>query len=306
MTISVWCALGVTARAWGPAVHAYVGLEIGSSDGRLNRNQVYGAIAPDVVNYMFSSPHQADLYQATHFNFLPLWANASNRVQQALARGFSSHNMAWGADFTAHTSSLTLDPSRGYVIIKAELLAAELEANSLYALARVPHDLTLQVAHELVEVAVDVLMQQSHPTLGHQLTAAVVARDSSYSRLFTRTYAAPLAPFFGDSAARATVELRHAEQRFRQLIIAYGHGLAGPPAQVVNRLATQEIRIAKEAAKAYGIQSLPPNSLLKPMFSQFVLRAMTLCQPDFAAEVNATVAAVAQELQRHGITDPVP
>ena len=66
-----------------------------------------------------------------------------------------------------------------------------------------------------------------------------------------------------------------------------------------------------EPARRPGAPSEPRivysnDALLKPLFTEFVLRAMTLCEPDFAGEVNATVTAVAQELQRHGLTDPVP
>ena len=41
---------------WGSAVHAYIADHLGKKAPLLNLNEVYGAMAPDVFNYMFDNP----------------------------------------------------------------------------------------------------------------------------------------------------------------------------------------------------------------------------------------------------------
>jgi hypothetical protein len=99
-----------TASAWGFAVHAYLGDELGKKHGTKNINEIYGILSPDIFNLSFQLPNNcpAELYDQTHHQFMPVWNKAKPRLQTALAYGFVAHNDTWGADSTAHHKGTTV------------------------------------------------------------------------------------------------------------------------------------------------------------------------------------------------------
>jgi hypothetical protein len=69
-------------------VHAYIADQIAKKAGWKNVNGMYGAMAPDVINYMFYSPNLAQMYMATHLDFEALWNEAGTPQERTLAYGF--------------------------------------------------------------------------------------------------------------------------------------------------------------------------------------------------------------------------
>ena len=107
------------AFAWGSATHAYICDHLGARGPVRNLNEMYGGMAPDVFNYLFTDKTLMEtLYGATHYsNFLDVWKNSRTPIGKALALGFISHNGLWGADSTAH--GVPYNNPDGYVIGKA-------------------------------------------------------------------------------------------------------------------------------------------------------------------------------------------
>lgn len=89
------------AFPWGWAVHSYIDDHLGMNRGLNNINEMYGGMAPDVFNYMFSYlPFLSDQthgnYQNGDSSFMKLWNDAKRGLQKSLAYGFVSHNDLWG------------------------------------------------------------------------------------------------------------------------------------------------------------------------------------------------------------------
>src|SRR5512138_2415292 len=93
------CAL--PAFGWGNATHMYLAHSLGLPNGTPNLREMYGAVLPDVFNYMFDANGQY-LYNQTHMNSMPFFTAATNDVLKETALGFLTHNGAWGADHSAH------------------------------------------------------------------------------------------------------------------------------------------------------------------------------------------------------------
>jgi len=90
--------------AWGSATHAYIDDHLGKKGPVRNLNEIYGGMAPDVFNYLFSKLNWLNyLYYETHYedNMLVL-KKADTVLEKAVAYGFVSHNGITGADATAH------------------------------------------------------------------------------------------------------------------------------------------------------------------------------------------------------------
>ena len=111
--------LSLTAPAWDVLGHAFIMEQIKGGPQNANGNELYGITSPDFVNYLLNTPYYDFLYGATHKDFMRVWNMATTPAAQSLAMGFVAHNGLWGADYIAHVSSLTTDPTNGYVINKA-------------------------------------------------------------------------------------------------------------------------------------------------------------------------------------------
>ena len=94
------------AFSWGPATHAYIDDHLGRKGPVRNLNEIYGGMAPDVFNYLFSNIAWLNyLYEETHYNGnILVWKKADTITEKAVAFGFVSHNGITGADGTAHGS----------------------------------------------------------------------------------------------------------------------------------------------------------------------------------------------------------
>jgi hypothetical protein len=110
--------------AWGSATHGYIDDHLGKKGPVRNLNEIYGGMAPDAFNYLFSNLNWLNyLYVETHYeDNLLVWKKADTILEKAVAFGFVSHNGMTGADATAH-GSYAYDAPDGWVIAKAVEMA---------------------------------------------------------------------------------------------------------------------------------------------------------------------------------------
>lgn len=218
-------AVAAPAAAWGPGGHAVV--LTGAAEARgvsapteyLYLQAIYGAIAPDLA-WQASGQLRVDLAAATHDEpgYREPWdrARAGVAAERAFALGWVSHNQAWGADYYAHLGNPFLGTwpaaGPGYVVERAGVVAARCGVSE-------------EVAHDYVEVAVDLLLDQQHPEwgLGELLQDAVASRDWRVPRLLARSYA--------DVPGANWLSIRTLEGTFRLGSSVYAGTLALPTGQ---------------------------------------------------------------------------
>jgi hypothetical protein len=291
---------------FGSATHAYIAREVGNREGPASLEEIYGALLPDVFNTIFGDPYRDTLATQTHYEFMKLVEKAASDSDKALARGFASHNEAWGADRMAHISSIG-DPDSGYVTRKSDELAATLkpQVKLFLLLARVANpdaviDAVLPtVAHTAIETAVDLLIcRNEDPDMGQRLVLAAQARGWSAPILLCKAYAADLAVAAGTTEALAAPLIVAAENEFRLQIELYGTALSQDNA--VDVLAEQGAGLAQllVAATQGAVVDIPVD-----LMKQILNTAIEAVENDYAAEVTATIAQVRQELKSHGVVE---
>ena len=297
-------ATAANLLAWGPGVHAYVADHVSKKAGWKNIDEMYGAMAPDVINYMFYSPHLSDMYAETHFNYERMWAAAETTRERVLAFGFLMHNNVWAADFSAHTGSLSLgDHGHGYVIQKAALLSTILESDPAYASLGIPHAITVEICHTMIESSVELLMTQIDGDVGKRVVLAATERSNVFPRLLARAYAQLFAPYFNNSELQASEALLAAETVFRQIMTAQGEMMQQDLPIALDQLAGLNAQMAEGFLAQYGVV-LPEDFDAKGLISNLIAAGMMLCQADFEEEVRATVEAVRENLVQYGYRFP--
>jgi hypothetical protein len=305
---SLVLAGSVPLYGWGSATHAYVARELGNQQGPSSLTELYGAVLPDAFNVMFGDPYQGELWTQTHYEFMKLVENAESENDKALAYAFASHNEAWGADQTAHISSIS-HPEAGYVIRKQEELAATLEPQvRLFLLfSGVPNPSAVvdqvlpTVAHTAIETAIDLLISQNEdPDIGRRLVLAARTRGWSAPILLCKAYAADFAATAGTTEAVAAPLIIAAESEFRHQIELYGAALSQE--DPIDALSEQGADLAKQLLAAeLGIVVDIPVDLMKEILDT----AIEAVQDDYAAELAATVTHVQMKLESHGVTGEV-
>lgn len=297
--------VAMTAPAWDVLGSAFIMEQVRGGAGHANGNELYGSTAPDFVNYLLPTPWYGFLYGQTHENFMALYGAALTPAEKALAVGFLSHNGVWGSDHVAHYASLTIgDPTHGYVVNKA------MQLEQIYAFYGVwtglgldgaPYaDLRLELCHNIVEYAIDILLWIGDAELPSRVAAAAAVRAPSMGRLVVAAYADPLvaysletdAPLNLDAAAAILVP---AEAAFRQRVIAYSGLFIGATSveEVLGRfdpylrgLASDMFGLTIDAGQA---AQLVGAALQAGLFN------------DLAGELAATVQYVGQNLALHNI-----
>jgi len=259
------------AAAWGPATHAVIMTGVGQARGvtaptdYLYLQAVYGAIAPDLA-WLASDPLRTNLAAATHDEpgYLEPWRNARTSVERAFALGWLSHNQAWGADYYAHVGNPFLGTwpaaGPGYVVERAGVLAAAC-------------DISEEVAHDYIEVAIDLLLDQHHPEwgLGAVLDEAIASRDSRVPGLLTRSYS--------DVPGVNWLTIRRLESTFRVSSSVYAGGLALPTGQ-------DDATFATSMALLYGLDVQDSAACLA--------QAKAICEDGDANYEDALIATVAR------------
>lgn len=283
-----------TAYPWGSATHAYIADRIGEKKGLENLNEIYGAMLPDLFNYVFTLPHS--FQDLTHGvppddeSFLDVWEAAGTPVEFSLAYGFVSHNDVWAADFTAHWNSRTLRSSKeydkGYIITKSIELEEILDLTSLLG---VPYDVAIELNHNLLETAGDIIITRYDKDIGQKIIdAATTSPQGDAISLLDNAY--DLTILLGPGV------LQFIEMSFRDSMIDYGWILSFDEMTQV-AMFSEVLRLL--AAELLGVDpdDLPPA----PVISEMLYAAVDLLEKDYMREVRATVGFVRSRLANHGI-----
>ena len=308
--LSLFC-FSEAAFSWGGAVHAYLAEQYCTKNKLTNGNLIYGGFTPDIFNFRFDAPeYMAYLYDQTHHNAMKMWDAARSKPEKALALGFVSHNEIWGADFTAHRSGITFGqqgtiPGRpgegGYIIAKAYMLKGMLEQNPEFSALQLPEAVSLEVAHDLVEYGVDILMKNLDPLIGLKMAISAIQPNPASPLLLQKAYSADFAEHFGIRPIIAHMFIRTSEREFRKTMTLYGRALMQDDATSILLLSGQLEEFAAQFLASYGYV-LPPGVDIAPLLQSGIMLSMMLCANDFAAEVLSTADFVEQQLDLNGIS----
>ncbi len=305
-------ALASQALAWGSATHAYIMEQVSTAVYQLRMQEVYGAMVPDLFNYLFGVPFQGWLHDTAHATWAPpddsgimaLWARAEEADQKAVAAGFAGHNNLWGADSTAHNLGIpgAVYPN-GYVIQKALMLDGFIyptpgDLGDFYR--SIPDATRWEICHNIVEAAGDILVMGWDPTIGGRIQAAAMSRIPEFPSMLARAYARGLADLTGGQYSWAQKLIRNLEGEFRMMMVGYGAALSQDQATAIYLLAQDMARLAE----AY-LGELPPG-IGQEEITAFIQEAMIACiysglLADYQAQIDATIAFVAAQLPAHGI-----
>jgi hypothetical protein len=304
--VFVW-SVPSSVYGWGSATHAYIAHQFVDGQGSADMQAIYGSVLADAFNTMVSDPYQDPLWTLTHYDFQKLVDQAESQSDKAIAYGFASHNESWGADETAHITSVGL-PESGYVIRKGEALGAILRPSvRLFLLANGASDpdavldsVLPGVTHTAIETAVDLLISQNEdPDIGQRLVLAAQTRGWSAPILLCKAYAADIAATAGITESVASPLIVAAESEFRVQMEVYGAAFCQE--DPVEALAEQGAELSKQLlAGAQGFVVDVPVDLMK----QILTAAVDVVKDDYATEVAATVTQVQQELESHAVTEP--
>lgn len=307
-------SLTMAAAAWDVLAHALIMEQIKGGAGQANGNEIYGITSPDFVNYLYGSAYYDWLYDQTHTNFMRVWRMAGNgpkaEAERSLAMGFVAHNGLWGADYIAHSSSLTIgDPAHGYVIAKAALLEQIYAAYGVWAgigldaPAYLP--LRLELCHNIIEYAIDIAVWQANPGLAQRVVAAAAGRDASMQQLVKTAYAGPLVAFSQRTEAPLThaaalTMLQSYETAFQQRVILYAT-LYASATSLDGLLANLDGYLAGLASTIFGL-TLQPGQAAQLL--GLALQAGLV--NDVGAELAATVGYVGGQLKAHKVVYGAP
>jgi hypothetical protein len=285
--------LAPAALAWGPATHVLIVKQLQNDNLQL-KNQMYGAVAPD-VNQVISFDQNSPFFYATHYGEMLVWDAARNGTiaQKSLAFGFVSHNEEWGADHTAHISSLTLDPSKGgYVIQKAETLCRVLgQQLEQYGMTQYSDLLQVPNCHFVLEYGIDLMIRQRNPQVAYWLKEAALHRSPEMPALLVKAYT--YSPYGSDFASA----FAPADEGWRQNLVYYASLLELPMDEAVPQVAGYLVALAQ----MQGI--IPPKVDVQAaqLLIQLALAdTMAICT-DYPQELQATVPFVAQQMATHGV-----
>ncbi|MGE5172786.1 MAG: hypothetical protein ACM3MD_03045 [Betaproteobacteria bacterium] len=298
-----------TALPWDIATHTYIEEHLfkqqGLTDSAVLYNRIYGSMTIDIFNSNFTSPFlefATYLHDPTQNNFLKVWekAGAGAEAEKAFAYGFVGHNNTWGMDSTAHISGVTYGRGEGYVIAKARILAAVLKPmlESPEVGLSLPDDVLVGICHYLVESGVDLLVRSLDPSIGNKLMAAAFYRSDEIPGLLVKAYAPDFSALAGSSQNVAQIILA-AEGMFRASTMGYGWALTQD-----NALDLVAGGLARQAVGYFNFLGLPPvpDATVVQVAKQGIFAAMSLCAPDFEAELRATTGWVNGRLSSEEIS----
>lgn len=296
-----------SAFSWGNATHVYFAKELGTRFGLMNAHEMYGAVLPDAFNFMFDANGKI-LYDATHYQFLPVYQNAWKPALKSTGFGFVSHNGTWGADFTAHQNAFT-SPGEGYAIAKGAILAPQLipELVKILNAAGVPSPdadyvaslLAPEMGHDLSETAVDLLVRRNlDRAVGLQMMAAAQTRSADVPQLLATTYAPGLAAAAGMSEADARALIIGAEKEYKTIITQYGLAFTLAEPKTIAMLAEQTAPVAERLIEAnVGVDvTVAPEQV-----AGFIQAAIAVVEPDYKRELAATLRFVERNMREHGV-----
>lgn len=318
--MAVLVCFSSAALPWGSATHVYIADRIGKKLGLKNQKEMYGAMAPDLFNYLFGYEFQPYLEDQAHGtpgdeSFMKVWKSVCWRPQKFDAYGFVSHNDVWGADYTAHWQALTLEsPYKpqfippGYVMIKAAQLMEILQDPLDEVFGDLPLGrkkqwlLRLEMCHHLLEAAGDIFIAGVKPQIGFKMTSCALLRSPGFPLLLVSAYAQDFAAHTGLTYEQAAGVIISAEKEFRKTVILQGQVLMQDQATAVTLTAEQLAGMVVSYLGGLGIQ-LPPEiiPLLEDIVEGGLMAAMGLLT-DYMTEIEATIEFVAGQLAAHGVS----
>lgn len=284
------------AFSWGSATHAFIADQLKKRAGPYNLDEIYGAMAPDIFNYMFGYPHQSYLHDETHDNFMKLWNSVKWGYEKATAYGFVCHNDEWGVDSTAHNNSLTLVPGEGYVVTKSKILLSMLEGIFI-SLGLDPYgadyDRCLEICHHLVEAAVDILIKDADPMIGEKIVFSAGRPNEILLSLLIKAYAWDFYVEKGLSSPDEAVGIiTITEIGFRNETVTYGEALMMGYPLDIDGISQQ---LAYLASVAYGI-TIDPGDVFN-----ILMATMSICASDYLGEILETIDYVDKQMKEHKI-----
>jgi hypothetical protein len=290
------------AYGWGSATHAYIDDHIGKKGPVRNLNEMYGAMAPDVFNFLFSNMNMMKyLYTVTHYRLYPddylhVWDNSHNSFAKAVAFGFVSHNGEFGADVTAHHHSLVFNTNEGYVIIKARDLNSHLNLQQF----GFPDEVVDELCHDLVEFALDIMITQQNKGLAAKISTSAMLRSPEFPLILAKSYAEGLAQqnFPRINYPAAVKLILQTENEFRKSMISYGQALMHDQDTAINLIAQQLV----DLAKAFLGELPAPEPMFLELAKTGLSLSMQICAPDFYTELDKTINFVSGQLAGNGIS----
>ncbi len=299
--ISIFLVLSILAgltSAWERGTHAFIAHKLKKANGPYDIEEMYGAMAPDAFNYLFTAPYilyRDFLYDQTHHHFLKIQYAVKYGYEKASSYGFISHNNLWGADSTAHNASLTLLPDEGYVITKAKALDEYLKSVSpdYYNLFKDYPAVALEVCHNIIEAAGDIVLVRYDRSLGAKIVQIAARPKTNMQNLMVRAYAKDLADFSQGTAAPMTLEeaemfIRATENEFRTSCIAYGWLLQQDESIILENVIAQFKELARVYLTAVGLP-VPDDALLQALLEASFQAAIGLIENDYLPEIMATI-----------------
>ena len=299
------CVVPNLAFGWGAATHSYLAKELGHEPGVLNLQEMYGSVVPDMFNLMYGYEHQDYLWDKTHYEFMKVVDEGKSDESIAFAYGFASHNEDWGADHTAHLSSITVNPEEGYVVTKMKILAPQLRlgivlflnANGIAYTPELLEEFALTIADSAIESAVDLLVSQNEDTqIGIRMQVAAKLRSPLVPMLLNRAYAKDFATEAGTIVEEAILMIVETETTFKGYMELYGEILTQENA--IDLTAEQGAQLAElMLEEEYGIIVEVPSELMKTG----LLAAIDVVKNDYSEELAATLDYVKGQLESHGV-----
>jgi hypothetical protein len=288
------------AFSWGFATHAYMDDHLGKKGGRNNLSEIYGGVMPDLFNTLFDYPEYLDfLPDQTHLRPMKVWKASRGGVEKSLAFGFVSHNDRWGADFTAHHACQTCGEPVGYAYAKANVLLFEAPLPEELG---IPDEIAVEIFHEIVENAVDILVTRTDPLIGDRLSSAAQQRSPRFPQLLVRAYAKCFASFADITELEAAQFIQAAESDFREAILSYGQILSLDEEDAIHFISEQTATLAQGFLALYGITLSIGQEEIVAMVTSYMSLAMESCQDDYLEEIEATIPYVKHKLRIHGVT----
>ncbi|MCX8159369.1 MAG: hypothetical protein N3G18_00370 [Candidatus Saccharicenans sp.] len=313
LVVAMTVFLVTSGFSWGSATHAFIAKKTGRYYLTLDFQELYGSLAPDLFNYNFDLYADPVLRVFTHGTpnnegFMSIWEKATYRnFQKALAYGFIAHNDVWGADFTAHHQAQTITPPAdfplvpgeiepGYVIIKALALNSDPTMNSyfeslgLFNANPEQFRLRLELCHNLVESAGDLIIKKVDARVGEDIIAAAVLRDRSFQNLLISALDNP----------EYNSAIRENEALFRRFMIQYGAILILPELRALKGLAESLAQSGVVFLKKVAGVEIPLDQATE--FAEYGLKkSIQLCAPDYVNEIRKTIEKVRLEMRSRNI-----
>jgi len=272
------------AFSWGSLVHAYIAWELAPG----NFDVIYGTVAPDIPNYAFWSTVKDDMYEQFHTYPELMWNGSGTLEVRSLGYGFMNHKQD---DQTAHFGAVRFGKTEGYVIAKAKVLdsiLADKFPEYAYIKSLAP-DLSLSIAHNIVENSIDILLYRVDPSIGGKLYMAAAGRNQD---LFVGMLTAAYPAFAAD--------IPRAEAEFNALMTVYGGLFTLPDEQMIIHLLSQQMAAYASVYLPEGFPPLDPD-LAYEIVRTGTVKGMNICRGTFLKEIKLTIEQARQNLSGYSI-----